>query len=218
MRKIYLAGAAVAGLAFAAASAHATEFAGTWTLTELGSSDPGLVVGATQTTGAFDIANGVLDASHPKTTVNLFDLYTDESSIQSDDEQPLNIQLTFTFATPSPTSGGVINGSTVGQETFFGIFQDGSLSWADKGVTDVNFGNDLSGLLKIKVNGGQFNAGILGLDPGPYAGLDVGATFDWVNDPTGGGVPEPASWALMIGGFGMAGATLRRRRATVVAA
>lgn len=30
---------------------------------------------------------------------------------------------------------------------------------------------------------------------------------------TGGAVPEPAAWALMIGGFGMAGAMLRRRRA-----
>lgn len=26
-------------------------------------------------------------------------------------------------------------------------------------------------------------------------------------------VPEPATWALMIGGFGMAGTMLRRRRA-----
>jgi hypothetical protein len=30
-----------------------------------------------------------------------------------------------------------------------------------------------------------------------------------------GGAPEPASWALMIGGFGLAGAALRRRRAAV---
>lgn len=30
---------------------------------------------------------------------------------------------------------------------------------------------------------------------------------------TGGTVPEPASWALMIGGFGLAGERLRRRRA-----
>ncbi|MFN9846857.1 MAG: PEPxxWA-CTERM sorting domain-containing protein, partial [Alphaproteobacteria bacterium] len=28
-----------------------------------------------------------------------------------------------------------------------------------------------------------------------------------------GAVPEPAAWALMIGGFGLAGAALRRRRA-----
>ncbi len=28
-----------------------------------------------------------------------------------------------------------------------------------------------------------------------------------------GGLPEPGSWVLMIGGFGLAGATLRRRRA-----
>ena len=35
--------------------------------------------------------------------------------------------------------------------------------------------------------------------------------------PGAGGVPEPASWALMIGGFGMAGAALRRRQRAVAA-
>lgn len=33
----------------------------------------------------------------------------------------------------------------------------------------------------------------------------------------GGVVPEPASWAMLIAGFGLVGATMRRRRATVAA-
>ena len=28
-------------------------------------------------------------------------------------------------------------------------------------------------------------------------------------------VPEPASWAMMAGGFGLAGATMRRRRTAI---
>ncbi len=41
-----------------------------------------------------------------------------------------------------------------------------------------------------------------------YAGANIGG----VPIPTGG-IPEPATWALMIGGFGMAGAMIRRRKA-----
>jgi hypothetical protein len=32
-----------------------------------------------------------------------------------------------------------------------------------------------------------------------------------------GGVPEPSSWAMLIGGFGMTGAVLRRRKTAVAA-
>ena len=35
---------------------------------------------------------------------------------------------------------------------------------------------------------------------------------------TAAAVPEPASWAMMIAGFGLVGATARRRRGTVVTA
>ncbi len=37
-------------------------------------------------------------------------------------------------------------------------------------------------------------------------------SFELDNIATKGAVPEPASWAMMIAGFGLAGATLRQRR------
>ncbi|MBX3483692.1 PEPxxWA-CTERM sorting domain-containing protein [Phenylobacterium sp.] len=46
-------------------------------------------------------------------------------------------------------------------------------------------------------------------------GIDnIAITYDGVRDtpPPGPGVPEPATWAMMIVGFGAAGAMLRRRR------
>ena len=48
-------------------------------------------------------------------------------------------------------------------------------------------------------------------------GDDEGGGVKGVGFPTAGGVPEPASWALMVGGFGMAGGMLRRRRTAVTA-
>lgn len=48
-----------------------------------------------------------------------------------------------------------------------------------------------------------------------FTGAPGGNTWYEVSDVSydlGGGVPEPAVWALMIGGFGLVGASLRRRR------
>lgn len=46
--------------------------------------------------------------------------------------------------------------------------------------------------------------------PGPAYSLTI--------SQAGGTVPEPASWAMMIAGFGLIGAIARRRRETMVAA
>jgi hypothetical protein len=105
-----------------------------------------------------------------------------------------------------------------------------------KGATTLNFAQPLSGLTAIGIhfggggpngvgNGTAFyllDAGTalkaLDLNYGGSSGVVIYSTGHHVSpptDPVTGAVPEPASWAMMIGGFGMVGATLRRRRTAV---
>jgi hypothetical protein len=49
-----------------------------------------------------------------------------------------------------------------------------------------------------------------GFGRGPFFVLD-GVSLRAQAAPPGPGVPEPATWAMMIAGFGLAGAALRRR-------
>ena len=88
-------------------------------------------------------------------------------------------------------------------------------------------GNNISHNFAHIVNGQVVNSGTNGFIPNPWiATIDgdpgrlIVLDFDGNRANNSGGVslslellpvPEPASWALMIAGFGMAGAALRRR-------
>lgn len=66
------------------------------------------------------------------------------------------------------------------------------------------YSNDASSVAALAGRRWDASAGALG-DVQFRADFSVGATH-------GAGVPEPASWALLIGGVGLAGGALRRRR------
>ena len=105
------------------------------------------------------------------------------------------ISLTLAFLNPAGASIG--NGASVVYATFGGLASGGKIDWFSNSQTVT------------AANGTEFTVvfdDLKGLQLGSSKELSARITLDSV-------VPEPASWALMIGGFGMAGATLRRRRA-----
>lgn len=96
-------------------------------------------------------------------------------------------------------------------DNFASAFLNGHLLAQDNQFTDVaNF----KSLTPFSAGAADFVSGLNTLsfvvtDTGPPSALLVSGLSGTALE---GGVPEPASWALMIGGFGLAGAALRRRR------
>lgn len=110
-------------------------------------------------------------------------------------------------------------------------FQDGECCGTFSGVGLVEFEafdeNGASLGVKSAVLGDGFAAGGIGEDrffgasnAGGVSRIEIRMPtsgdfeVDHLQFGTAGAVPEPAAWALMISGFGLAGASLRRRRST----
>ena len=105
-------------------------------------------------------------------------------------------------------------GSSYSAATFNGIsFSDLTF---DDGSTLVGFSldTDLPGLtvanISLTPTSIQFNG--QGLS---FLTADYFITLNLITRAADPAVPEPATWAMMIGGFALAGAAMRRRKATV---
>lgn len=193
MNKTILAGAAALGLALSAGLADAAviDFA---SLPDGLAANPLVQTGATFTTldGGFNViaSNGLCP------------------SVASDNAADCHLDLQVDFATASaPISFTFLDnndhgvGDDIGDVTFFsGATMLGSV---DVRVADADpFTKDLVTL-----------GGFSGVTRMVIVTTDFGGVvYDDFAFTPGPGVAEPAAWALMIGGFGMAGAMLRRRR------
>jgi len=93
----------------------------------------------------------------------------------------------------------------------FQFQQDGSMWATIQDGGNVMFEYFPTGPSGISTGAYALKLGQISVDPADFRGFQfVSAAID--PGGPGGAVPEPATWALLIAGFGMAGASLRRQR------
>ncbi len=102
----------------------------------------------------------------------------------------------------SYTIGGGFGNFTFGSQTVGGIGSSTSVNPSDPfQMYSISFVAGQSGNVVVNI--------------GTDSADNVGPILDnaLITQSAGRGVPEPSTWALMLGGIGLAGASLRRRRA-----
>jgi hypothetical protein len=135
------------------------------------------------------------------------------------------------FGFPSFLPSGAATFTFTGQTKAFGFYTTGvQTSFTAAIIVSLIDGSTSSFNLPLNVNGGVSYFGIV--DDTPFTSVSIvntsqpGQSDAWGIDnisynlvlrPHDDIVPEPASWAMLVMGFGLVGATMRRRKAAISA-
>jgi hypothetical protein len=120
-----------------------------------------------------------------------------------------------------PTDPVAMSAQQVAALLFGGDPAEYFISTAGDDASDVNLQAHyvILGLPDVTYLGGQGETEVAGFELSAYAFApdveDRFINYAFVERAVGPGIPEPATWALLIGGFGLAGGVLRRRRAAL---
>lgn len=164
-------------------------------------SDPGLVVQTSSTpfSGSFGAVGDSFQAE-------VFTIWTNEGSVESDDTVSYPITASFSFTSPDGASGPAVTGNTFGEFIWWnpldfdcGTFTGGcgQLVWNNGGLSEIVYSN--VGRFSVVLDNATF-----GTNGNP---VGVNGTFTLL-----AAVPEPSTWAMMILGFGAVGFMMRSRR------
>lgn len=162
---------------------------------------------------------------------NALPSYLQVAELQAFNLSALNVALGGTAAGSSTwdvtsTPGKAIDGNTggdFGSDTIFHSLTDSGSEFLEitlaapaslssltiYGRTDCCSNRDYFQFQLFDVNGGLIDQNFIDARVG-----SVG-TYTFTS---GGAVPEPATWAMLVGGFGLVGVSIRKRRRSVVAA
>lgn len=220
MRKLLTSIAAAGALTLGAAAATpaaAIDFIGNWDVDYYDGWLNGLNINVSDDDGGLNFSlNDVGPGGGNFYDVKLFDIWAGELTTFPNDYQDKPINVNFTFS--QPATGGDVGGTTSGEIDWHKVWifdvphTYGQVGW--ESTQSFDFGN--AGKLNVLLyNVGGLNGHGAGTFDIAHSS-EVRAKF-WV-DPMPSAVPEPTTWALMITGFGLAGAALRRQRKVAVAA
>jgi hypothetical protein len=164
----------------------------TFTIDNLANTSGGSVTASRLSAFGFDVAPNVSNAS----ASGMFDLRTLNSNISNG----LSVEVCFRDAGGNCNGGGN-GGLTIGQSIPNGDFPNNTftLMFAQAQST-INLDRFV-----VRYQSINTRAGVL-------EGSGVGVVGEGPIDPFGNPVPEPATWAMLIAGFGLVGAMARRRR------
>jgi hypothetical protein len=120
------------------------------------------------------------------------------------------------------TLSGFLNIAAAGSYSFGLSSDDGSYLWIDGNLVVWNGGDHAMQYASgnATLSAGQHSILIYQEENGGGTGLVAFVNGDalggsWLSTELNGGVPEPASWAMMVGGFGLVGGAMRRRRTSL---
>ncbi len=170
--------------------------------TDLDASSSPVCLGSCQLHATGDDTPQIFDLTlgGPAHTITLGTAWV-SSGFGGDDDASLTATLNFL----DPTAGSASESSNVKYLRLGGFFTPGatigSVTWDDASL-DFSIGTKMFEFDPNNLSGITLN------QPVPLTG-----DLKYVGN---GAVPEPASWAMMLGGFGLVGGAMRRRKAATV--
>jgi hypothetical protein len=167
-------------------------------------------------------------ASHAAATTVTFTGYTDDALTQpinlfssgpaqyyygydpTADKTNFSVGAHALIGAVDPTPGQDSSGDTFSTNSVKTAFLEPSINPLDPGPLTLLPVNTVDEYIHLEFsNDGTIYAGEAHIDPSATL---VDLTYDAIGSGTITGLPEPETWALMIGGLGLAGVALRSRR------